>query len=483
MTEHTLAYVPAGPITKAFHESAAFVRGIMGPVGSGKSTACVIEILRRAKKQAPGPDGIRRSRWAIIRNTFPELRTTTLKTWEAWAPTGYGRFTLDSPIVHHIKAGDLDAEVLFLALDVEGDQRKLLSLELTGAWVNEAREIPRSIIDVLTTRVGRYPSARDGGCTWSGILLDTNPPDTEHWWYQLAEEQTPESWRFFKQPSGLADNAENLHNLNQSAETVKLGIRDPVRVARGRGYYTRIAEGKKPEWLQVYVRGEYGLSFDGKPVFAEYHDNLHALKEAPKAFKNETVHVGIDFGLTPAAVFLQQDGRGRWVVLSELVAEDMGMESFSRLIREELKATFPNNRVHIVCDPAGLQRSQVDERTPVKILKGLGVPVETAPTNDLLVRLEAVRQPLSRLIDGAPGLMISPRCVRLRKALAGGYSYKRMRVSGTERFHDIPDKNEFSHVADALQYALLGAGEAFQVFRKKRREGPLLCETEGRPDY
>lgn len=113
------AYIPAGPIVKAFHESEAFVRGIRGPVGSSKSTACVVEILRRAQYQRRAPDGIRYSRWAIIRNSYPELKTTTVKTWADWCPTHYGRFVQDSPITHHVKIpNELDMEVLLSLIHI-----------------------------------------------------------------------------------------------------------------------------------------------------------------------------------------------------------------------------------------------------------------------------------------------------------------------------------------------------------------------------
>ena len=56
------------------------------------------------------------------------------------------------------------------------DQRykEAFIFELTGAFVNEARELPKAVIDGLTHRVGRYPSKADGGCTWRGIWMDSN---------------------------------------------------------------------------------------------------------------------------------------------------------------------------------------------------------------------------------------------------------------------------------------------------------------------
>ena len=74
---------------------------------------------------------------------------------------------------------------IFLALDRPEDVKKLLSLELTGVWINEAREIPKSIVDACSMRVGRYPSMRDGGPSWYGVIADTKPPDTDHWWVYL----------------------------------------------------------------------------------------------------------------------------------------------------------------------------------------------------------------------------------------------------------------------------------------------------------
>ena len=157
-----------------------FFRGIRGPVGSGKSVSCCVEIFRRALAQKPNKQGIRRSRWAIIRNTNPQLKTTTIKTWLDWFPEdAWGKFTWSVPYTHMIKKGDLELEVLFLALDRPEDVKKLLSLELTGIWVNEAREIPKSIIDACTMRVGRFPSMRDGGATWTGVICDTNAPEEE----------------------------------------------------------------------------------------------------------------------------------------------------------------------------------------------------------------------------------------------------------------------------------------------------------------
>ena len=119
------------------------------------------------------------------------------------------------PITHHLKlpsrdnAPGIDCEVIFMALSTPQDVRKLLSLELTGgAWVNEARELPKAVIDGLTHRVGRYPTKSDGGASWYGIIMDTNPPDADHWWHELAEKNPIGGrfpWKFHRQPGGVLE--------------------------------------------------------------------------------------------------------------------------------------------------------------------------------------------------------------------------------------------------------------------------------------
>jgi hypothetical protein len=77
------------------------------------------------------------------------------------------------------------------------------------------------------------------------------------------------------------------------------------------------------------------------------------------------------------------------------------------------------------------------------------------------------------MIDGRPGFMLSPRCRMLRKALKGGYCYKRVQVVGDDRFHEKPDKNRYSHVAEGCEYMVLGAGEGVGVISSHDSEAKI----------
>lgn len=434
--------------------SAAFIRGLMGPFGSGKSSGCVWDIIKKGLEQAPGPDGVRRVRYSVIRNSYRQLEDTTIRTVHQWFPPHiYGKWRPSdhSFVINTLKAGKneppAEIELLFRALDRPDQVGNLLSLELTGAWVNEAREVPWAIIEAVQGRVGRYPAKRDGGPTWSGIVLDTNPPDSDSAWHKFFEESdhteavaelakvipgmTLENYaRCFKQPSGLAPDAENLPNLPP-------------------GYYQRLKIGKSDEWIKVYIKGEYGFVIDGKPVFPEYEDSFHC-KEC-RTIPGLPVYRGWDFGLTPACVFSQLLPSGQWIVVDELVSSSMGVDRFSDQVLSHSSRFFPDTEFIDTGDPAGMQRAQTDERTCFEILHAKGIAIEPGlqtPT----IRWESVRRPLRTLVDGArPGFLIHPRCKVLRRALQGGYQLRRLQTSG-EKFSDKPDKNQYSHVADALCY-------------------------------
>lgn len=463
-------YWPPGPVARAYLRDESFVVGIRGPFRSGKSTASVMKLILNAQRQVPGPDGVRRRRTAIIRNTYPELRTTTMPTWFQWVPKNKGAWREAGPPMHHIvdARNKLDWEIWFVALDRPDDVSKLLSMELSDAWVNEAREIPKAIIDALTGRIGQYPARWQGGCTRPQLIMDTNPPDTDHWWYVLAEKdmsternrqiiqsvQEAEAslraqgmlaegqklFSFHAQPSGRSRQAENTRNL------------------RG-GYYELLMAGKSPEFIRVYVDGEYGFVMDGRPVYPDYKDSVHSREF--EVVPGVGIRIGFDFGLTPAATISQRLASGRWLVHDEFVSERLGVQTAAQEVARRIKERWPNAKVISVrCDPSGDAGKDVDPNTPIKILQANGFRIaQPAPTNDSMRRRSGLSFLLKNLVDGEPGILIHKRCATLRKGLSGGFHFRRLQVTGEDRYRDVPEKNIYSHVCEALEYDVVSAGE------------------------
>jgi hypothetical protein len=478
------------PTIQRFMDSDAFIRGLVGPLGGGKSSGCVWDLAQRGVRQVPMVDGVRRSRWVVIRNTNKQLEDSTIKTFLQWFPPHIHGHWLPSKGNYTIKSltaaqGEPAAEIefQFRALDRPDQVGNLLSTEYTGGWINEGREVPWAVYEALIGRVGRFPPVsqmRKPG--WSGIIADTNPPDTESDWYKFFEEQdhsedvevlsramvarglppmeVKDYAVCFKQPSGLGPQAENLENL------------PPL-------YYERQIIGKSEDWIKVYLRGEYGFTTDGMPVFKEYSDGVHCPAEEklwPRTVRGSAIYRSYDFGLTPACVFSQITPDGRWVVVDELVATNMGFDEFSDNVLEHSNRHYAGMVFEDIGDPAGNQRAQSNTKTCFEIGAAKGIFIQPAPQT-LQIRLEGTRRPLRTLIDGKPQFVLHPRCIKLRKALLGGYCYRRIRVSG-EKYTTEPDKNMHSHIADALTYA--GAWLFGPALREKRLEDEIDFERSSR---
>lgn len=404
---------------------------------SGKSVLCCFEVIRRAGQQEPNKQGIRKSRCIVVRQTARQLQDTTIKTFLDWFPPGpCGEFRRTTK-TYFFKVADVECEIMFRALDDADDVANLNSLEATFAWVNESRDIDPTILDALSKRVGRFPSKKDGGPTWHGIFMDTNPPVMDTYHYYMMEHLKPEDgvtpydngWDVYKQPSGRSPYAENIENLPD-------------------GYYD--TQGKSEEYIRVFIDGEYGLSNAGRPVFKFFRPDIHIAQTELRPYLGSArpIVVGLDCGLTPAAVFGQMDPLGRALVYDEAVSFDMGMQRFIRqVLKPKIFEKFSGAPILIVVDPAGMQRAQTDERSVVDIIKAEGLKVIPARTNSVVARINAVDEYLMRQIDGVPGILLDPRCMKLKAALMGGYRYQ---TKG-----EAVEKNDHSHIADALQYLCL----------------------------
>lgn len=445
----------APPTCAAFMKSDSFGRLIAGPVGSGKTTACLFELFRRACEQEPAQDGLRYTRFAIVRQTLKQLKDTVLKDIISWLK-GVATYKVSDSTIY-IEIGDVRSEWLLIPLDDPDDQRRLLSMQLTGGWLSECIEMDVSIVSPLAGRVGRYPGASLGGCTWSGLIADTNMPTEGSPWHRLMSTDTPPDWQIFVQPSGMSEEAENLEWLNQTPESLKLPPENEVRRAQGRKYYERFVRSNAPDWCRRYVYAEYGNDPSGSAVFREsFKSSFHVVDEV-EPVSSYPLLMGIDFGRDPCAVICQADHKGRLLVLEEIIAEDVGLEvQLQRGIKPVLMSErYMGRSIIVVGDPAGRQRSTLYEETSFDLIKRYGLRAYPAPTNDIVKRVGAVEAWLLGQRDGGPALVIDrERCPTLIRALSGGYKYARMK-NGMRK--PTPDKNEYSHIADALQYACVTA--------------------------
>jgi hypothetical protein len=197
------------------------------------------------------------------------------------------------------------------------------------------------------------------------------------------------------------------------------------------------------------------------------------------------IQIGLDFGLTPAAVFGQRTPAGQWRVLHELVTFDIGLERFGSYLMSEVHSKFPRYEVLVWGDPAGQQRDAIYETTAFEFLRTIGLRAQPTASNDFKVRREGAAAPMNRMVMGKPGLLVDKSCKMLRKSLSGGYHFKRIAVGvGQERFKDTPNKNEHSHVGDAFGYLCLGGGEYKHLTKlQNNRNMTFLAQTVVASDF
>lgn len=445
----------------ARHNGCVFVTG-----NSAKTTGILFKILYHARRQAPGKDGKRRTRWVVVRNTAPQLKDTTINSFFTWFKPGVAGKWVSGRTMFVFEFDDVYAEVMFRPLDTPDDVSRVLSLEVTGAVLDEFVEIPKAIVEALSGRCGRYPSTQEGGCTWWGMWGASNPGNEDNWWFEWLDVTgtgvRPKNMAYFEQPSGWSEEAENVENL-------------PGK----RGYYENLAEGKSPEWVKQFIEVQWGYSLSGKPVYSAFNADMHIAKKPIPVQPNLPLIIGFDAGLTPSAIFGQQDLHGRVLTLDELVSNNMGAQRFCRTVLLPLiNSRFRNvKEIYLVGDPAMVQRAQSDERSVMDILKEeLDFPVDIAFSNTLVDRIGAVEYQLSTLTPVGAALLVDPRCKVLIRGYRSGYMY---RINTKGAVGHSPDKNEYSHPHDANQYMMMGFSNVKRQSQMRKRVQSIVQGNSG----
>lgn len=486
MNVPSISYKPP-PTIKAYIKyhlpQQLFFAWIVGPVGSGKTTGLFFKLVVMAKMQAPSPDGIRRTRAVIVRNTMPQLKDTTLVSWGYWFKDGQAGHWNATDKIFTLRWDDVECIVLFRPLDTPDDVNRVLSLEINFAILDEFVEIPKAIIDALSARLGRYKQPDGTPVTIWGMWGSSNTSTEDNWWFDFLNGsdvrkfgESDDTYRartmmlsgdlpelnnmYFHQPGGMSDDAENLENL-----------------PGGRKYYTNLVKGRSEAWVKQFVDAEWGYSSAGQavtPFFRPHHVSRQRLVFNPGL----NLIVGLDPGITGSAMILmQEDYSGRVNVLREIVQRGYGGE---RMIRERLipilRNEFPTcemDRVVIAADPSSINRAQTDERTVIQMFEQY-FTVWKETNNRFPLRLGAYEKYLNMLAEGEYAFQIDPvGCPALVRGLKGGWRYaqevKKEILKGV-----LPDKNEYSHPCDACGYGLRYFHTGLLRFEKYGRKGGLV---------
>jgi len=471
-----IAFRAPSPTLARFWQSSHRLQFVMGPVGSGKTSTVAMKVFKLTAEQAPDAKGARRTRIGVIRNTRSDLKVTTIPDFrrlvdDRWGDFVWGpppQFTLRYSLPDNTK---VESEIMFLGLDHEDDVRKIRGANWTFAWMNELKELNRSALNMVRTRVGRYPRKDMDGAdaAWYGVIGDYNAPDEDHWLYEFVENTDHDGLLgFFRQPPAVLN-----VGTKENPKWVPNPEADNVRNLP-ENYYLEQISGRTDDSIRVELGNEYGLVIDGRPVYPDYEDAYHCMPFSvdPKL----GLLLGWDFGLTPACIIAQLSPRGQLRYIDEVIGEDVGIKRFARdVVKPKLLNEYGGVKVVGSWGDPGTGRAEGNERSAIDYLNDtaiddedpINLPFSTEPshTNIITRRVESVAGFLNRRIDKAPGMLVHPRCKTLRAGFIGRYAYRRVKISGREAYHDTPDKNAWSHPHDAAQYIAVAcaAGMAREV--------------------
>lgn len=449
---------------------------IEGPLGSGKTVGLCARIMRHAMEQQKSPlDGLRKTRFAVVRNSYPDLKRTTIRTWLDCFPENlHGRFNWGQALVHKIAFGDVRCEVDFLALDRDEDVARLRSAEYTGVAFNELQYQAKVLVDEATSRL-RYPKQADGGPTWRGVIGDMNAPEEDHWMAkmtgrvdppagltpeEMVEYQWPDGWGYFLQPPALVEQMSEDgrrvvgYRVNPQADNVENLPAD---------YYQKQIKGKTKDWIDSRLMVRVVLVVEGSPVWPMFRREVHVANEVLRPVRGAEVFVGLDFGRSPAAIFIQPVNN-RILIQHELIGANEGAVTFAPKVKRLLAEKYPDCPARFFGDPKGKDKTQTSDISGYDVFRGHGMPVQDPPglvNNNIDTRVDTVAHALNEMYDGTPRVRISPVCRTLIVGMAGRYFNEKDETGELK-----PCKNKYSHVSDATQYVMIGMGEGRRMVNK-----------------
>lgn len=464
-----------GPISDAFLLSRAFIKIIIGPVGSAK-TMTALRALRRVAMRQKGrrdPRGVlwRKARVGVIRETYPNIEKNTLPSWFRIHPESDGKFTWKAPYTHRLNlvleqddqgraVAVCDFEIEFRAIGDRSVEEVCRGWEVVAVMIDEADLQPAALLGFLTGRVGRFSDLDPSLVVDPQIILSLNAPYMDNWVYGMAIEGNlndiddevrelldgRELIEVFVQPGGRDPDAENLHNLQK-------------------GYYQIQAAANKhrPDYVARMIDNKFVPMQFGQPVNPQFDFREHV--RVLEWDKSRLLTIGLDQGLNAAAAFTQRTAELGLRTLRELVnfREDgklakIGASAFGQMLKAELNEHFFDlhpDMVRIVCDPAAWVASDNEDQQMdwVRIVRReLDLPVLKAKSNKPALRNEAIWQAMSE----RGGYAVDPSCRHLIKGHLGGYRYQKADMSdGEKRGHLTIADTIHTHVCDAEQYAAL----------------------------
>lgn len=460
-------YVPPGPVAQDFIRDLTKTAVIMGPLGGGKTTACAFKRIYAAtlapicKHPVDGKPS-RMCRWIVLRDTFRSAEKTVLESWKQWFPKTYAGSSWtggnDRPVTHTLrfigKDGiRIEAVTEFAGLNENDIETLMKGREYSGVWLNELDTHAPGALDDAEQRVGRFPMKTimlDADAPRRGFVIgDMNAPTLDNWTHEVLVVKRGPGRAFHQQPSGRSADAENRFNLEPD-------------------YYDRIVENQEAHFVRRMVDNKFGYSRAGKPVYESFDREIHVAQSEIGFIPGLELIIGVDTSinaLNPAAVFKQVHPTGRICNIDELyLGHGVGSARFGEALKLRLDDRYAEaTTIRIYIDPAAQyggdkEGGQLSAMEIIAMITGLPVLIPANGSNELGLRLDAVKAELRGYLEPDTKLLICPvRCPITIKAMEGKYRYKRKPATASFEYEEKPEKTHpESDICDADQYGTLG---------------------------
>jgi len=420
-------YFMALPKQQKFMQSKAAENLYSGAVRAGKSRA----LMEKCYQEAIDHPGIRLGVFRKVRATLYE---TTIRTFGCDV---LGWPSIDDPqsgIVKRWRKSELKAtlyngsEIIFLGMDKNS---KIGSLELGGAFVDEAHELEVDDWNMIQTRLSQPVVEKQR--MWAAC----NPASPMHWLYE----------KFFRMAN------ENAFCVTtNSFENPYLGEEYIARLKRMTGnFYQRMAMG---EWV----------AFSGL-VYDCFDPDQHVIDE-PEVGNSFNLR-SIDFGgLNPHVCQwwrVYQDGR--MVLYRELYHSNISVRAFADMIHQHQ----PSNEVvrvtisdHDVSDRLTLAENGIQTRPALKeVRQGIERTYEKLANGELLFYRDALVEQDWQLKDDTGAV----NRVRPQSTLEEISGYEWAVSAGIPK--DQPTKKD-DHGMDAMRYAVMSLHQPQANWRRVR---------------
>lgn len=459
--------VPEETLKDRLLSSAAQIRCLQGPRGSGKTTGGIAALAARAAQQIPDANGVRHYRCLVLRTTYRLLWKNFLPSWWTWFPqrAGYTNWIggEEQPATHTIRLrtpkGRIVMTIMFAALQEMNDSEVVgnffRGFETTDIWLEEADQFSELVFNNALLSLGRFPAERAGGAICPTLFCITNAPLQGSWMHiKIIESQFRRGVEYFNQPGGLSPDVENLHNLRPT-------------------YYTDAIRFLKDKWvIDRLVHNKFVLPRWGQPVYDTYDDDLHCGGRILLPDPYLDLVLGLDGGMDPALAAAQYHPMGQWRFVNEIASEHgTGSERFAKSINEMLaRREFERwNRdrksIRAVADPSvvyGADEKAGEKNWLQRVAKQTGLEIIAARSNKTSDRKDSMKAFIGSLCEGGErGLLVSTTCPMIRGGLGGLYFFRKQTLANTggdTAESPTPVKNKYSHPVEAAEYPVMEFG-------------------------